>query len=140
MGIEVEEHVGNSVTQASNDEVPADFGTEWVLVAGVPGCATSMGDLCICDFTHGEAAIPPDLAPAKPCKHWFVVHRKHLPALQTLVGTNDLEVLQNPVTRSALEALLDEVNPNCGEPKLPHHVCAACGHYDGRAVIKSKTA
>ena len=117
MGIDVEEHVGNSVTQASNDEVPADFGTEWVLVAGVPGCATSMGDLCICDFTHGEAAIPPDLAPAKPCKHWFVVHRKHLPALQTLVGTNDLEVLQNPVTRSALEALLDEVNPNCGEPK-----------------------
>jgi len=23
---------------------------------------------------------------------------------------------------------------NCGEPKLPHHVCAACGHYDGRSV------
>jgi len=28
--------------------------------------------------------------------------------------------------------------PNCGEPKLPHHVCAACGHYDGRVVIKAK--
>jgi large subunit ribosomal protein L32 len=24
---------------------------------------------------------------------------------------------------------------NCGEPKLPHHVCAACGHYNGREVI-----
>lgn len=25
---------------------------------------------------------------------------------------------------------------NCGEMKRPHHVCAACGHYDGREVIE----
>lgn len=25
--------------------------------------------------------------------------------------------------------------PNCGEVKLPHHVCSACGHYDGREVV-----
>jgi large subunit ribosomal protein L32 len=25
--------------------------------------------------------------------------------------------------------------PNCGEFKRPHHVCAACGHYNGREVI-----
>jgi len=24
---------------------------------------------------------------------------------------------------------------NCGELKLPHHICAACGHYNGREVI-----
>lgn len=24
---------------------------------------------------------------------------------------------------------------NCGEMKLPHHICQACGHYAGRAVI-----
>ncbi|MCS6987114.1 MAG: 50S ribosomal protein L32 [Sphingomonadaceae bacterium] len=24
---------------------------------------------------------------------------------------------------------------NCGELKLPHHVCPACGFYDGREVI-----
>lgn len=25
--------------------------------------------------------------------------------------------------------------PNCGELKRSHHVCAACGHYQGREVI-----
>lgn len=25
--------------------------------------------------------------------------------------------------------------PNCGELKRPHHVCTACGHYDGREVL-----
>ncbi len=24
--------------------------------------------------------------------------------------------------------------PNCGEHKLPHHVCESCGHYHGREV------
>lgn len=28
---------------------------------------------------------------------------------------------------------------NCGERKLPHHVCKACGYYDGREVV-AKTA
>lgn len=27
---------------------------------------------------------------------------------------------------------------NCGETKRPHHVCKACGHYDGRTVIRHK--
>ncbi|MDH3703422.1 MAG: 50S ribosomal protein L32 [Alphaproteobacteria bacterium] len=25
---------------------------------------------------------------------------------------------------------------NCGELKRPHHVCAACGSYDGREVLE----
>lgn len=29
---------------------------------------------------------------------------------------------------------------NCGEQKLPHHVCEACGHYNDRAVITENTA
>ena len=27
--------------------------------------------------------------------------------------------------------------PNCGEMKLPHHVCHACGYYDGREVVEA---
>ncbi len=27
---------------------------------------------------------------------------------------------------------------NCGEMKLAHRVCKACGNYDGRAVIEEK--
>jgi large subunit ribosomal protein L32 len=26
--------------------------------------------------------------------------------------------------------------PNCGELKRSHHICGACGHYDGREVVE----
>ena len=28
--------------------------------------------------------------------------------------------------------------PQCGELKLPHKVCASCGYYNGRAIIKKE--
>ena len=30
--------------------------------------------------------------------------------------------------------------PNCGELKRPHHVCSACGYYDGREVINTSSS
>ena len=29
--------------------------------------------------------------------------------------------------------------PNCGEMKLAHTVCKACGYYDGKKVLEIKT-
>ena len=26
--------------------------------------------------------------------------------------------------------------PQCGEPKLPHHICPHCGIYKGREVVR----
>ncbi len=28
--------------------------------------------------------------------------------------------------------------PNCGESKLPHHLCKTCGVYNGRQILKDK--
>lgn len=35
----------------------------------------------------------------------------------------------------ALTAVASVECPNCGEPKLAHHVCGSCGHYDQRVVL-----
>jgi large subunit ribosomal protein L32 len=28
--------------------------------------------------------------------------------------------------------------PNCGDSKLPHHLCGNCGIYNGRQILKDK--
>jgi large subunit ribosomal protein L32 len=28
--------------------------------------------------------------------------------------------------------------PNCGELKLPHNMCSACGHYNGREIVPTE--
>lgn len=37
-----------------------------------------------------------------------------------------------------LEAPSVSTCPECGEPKLPHHICPNCGQYKGRQVIDAK--
>ena len=40
-------------------------------------------------------------------------------------------------SHDALTPAAYEECPNCGELKRPHHVCAACGQYDGREVTEA---
>lgn len=40
----------------------------------------------------------------------------------------------------ALKSAAHQECPNCGELKRPHHVCGACGYYDGREVVASAEA
>lgn len=37
-------------------------------------------------------------------------------------------------SHDALKPTFAQECPNCGELKRPHHICAACGYYDGREV------
>jgi large subunit ribosomal protein L32 len=41
-------------------------------------------------------------------------------------------------SQDALEAANLVACSNCGEMRLPHHVCPNCGHYKGREVIEVK--
>jgi large subunit ribosomal protein L32 len=41
-------------------------------------------------------------------------------------------------SHDALTAPASSKCSNCAAPKRPHHVCAACGHYDGREVVATQ--
>jgi large subunit ribosomal protein L32 len=38
----------------------------------------------------------------------------------------------------ALKAKQFQECPNCGELKLPHNLCPACGHYNGREIVSEE--
>ena len=40
-------------------------------------------------------------------------------------------------SHDALVAANPNECPNCGELKRPHHVCGACGYYDGREIVSA---
>ncbi|MDR0319660.1 MAG: 50S ribosomal protein L32 [Rickettsiales bacterium] len=40
-------------------------------------------------------------------------------------------------SHNSLSAMPASVCKKCGENKRPHHVCGACGAYDGKAVLVS---
>ncbi len=37
-------------------------------------------------------------------------------------------------SHDSLKAVNFQECPNCGELRLPHNLCAACGHYNGREI------
>jgi len=41
-------------------------------------------------------------------------------------------------SHDALSASAYEECPSCGELKRPHHLCAACGTYNGREVVDAE--
>ncbi len=41
-------------------------------------------------------------------------------------------------SHQSLEAPSLSTCPECGETKLPHHVCPKCGQYKGKQVIEGK--
>ena len=41
-------------------------------------------------------------------------------------------------THQKLDAPNLSACPECGEAKLPHHACPACGYYKGRKVIETE--
>ena len=43
-------------------------------------------------------------------------------------------------SHDGLKAAAYEECPNCGDLKRPHHVCGACGFYNGREVVAAETA
>lgn len=43
-------------------------------------------------------------------------------------------------SHEALKSTAHAECPNCGELKLPHHICPSCGYYDGREVVSAKSA
>jgi signal transduction histidine kinase len=101
----------------SNDQKLADFcreildgmfGTESKLEVGFPDQCSSQVDLCLWDFIPGKTTIPQDFDPVKLRKSLFLLHRKHLPALQELLGTVDINVLLKPVTGATLRAFLSD--------------------------------
>jgi large subunit ribosomal protein L32 len=43
-------------------------------------------------------------------------------------------------SHDALKPMAFAECPDCGELKRPHHVCGACGHYNGREVVAQAEA
>ena len=41
-------------------------------------------------------------------------------------------------SHDALKAVNSTECPNCGELKLPHHVCNSCGYYASKEIVASR--
>jgi len=58
-----------------------------------------------------------------------------VPKKKTTPSKRNMRRAHDALTASAYEEC-----SNCGELKQPHHVCSACGHYNGREVVSEDVA
>lgn len=57
-----------------------------------------------------------------------------VPKKKTTKSKRNLRRLHDKVAKHSLNEC-----SNCGEFKLPHHVCSSCGYYDGKEVTEIKS-
>jgi len=62
--------------------------------------------LCIWDFVPGETVLPDGLDRDQLRRHVFLLHRRELVDLKTVIGVSEINVLLRPVTRESLGAFL----------------------------------
>lgn len=105
----------NEIAEFCREVLVEVLGSESALMTRVPEQLSPDDDLCIWDYTPGQTAVPRDLDPATLRKYLFLVHRKHLSALQEHMGTSDLNVVLKPVTRAALRAFLIGAARRCDD-------------------------
>src|ERR1700677_4543919 len=86
------------------------FGVESRLDVGCSSRIPASEDVCLWDFIPGETVLPDDLDPARLRKHLFLVDRQHLPVLEELVGTTNINVLLKPVTPATMRAFLSNAH------------------------------
>jgi ribosomal protein L32 len=57
------------------------------------------------------------------------------PRLKFLMVGDEAAIAAALAPHPALKATAFQECPNCGELKLPHNLCSACGHYNGREIV-----
>jgi len=86
------------------------FGPESKLEIALRGQSPSPESLCLWDFVPGETTISQAFDSATLPRHLFLLHRQHLPALQELLGTSDINVLLKPIVPATLRAFLGDAH------------------------------
>ena len=120
-----------SLVRFVRESVTESLGNEFSLNVKAPGQPPSGQGLCIWDFVPGETAFPPRIGENEWRKHLFLLHRKDLGVLQSLVSVSDVNMLLKPVTRAALRAFLDGYGwQNTGSEEPGESLAALRGERD----------
>ena len=67
------------------------------------------------------------------CHSWFEGAAMAVPKRKTSPSKRNMRRSHHALTPTKFQEC-----PNCGELKLPHNMCSACGHYNGREIISTE--